>query len=390
VRANRGRSEHRARRLVGVALAVVLLGAAVPGARAVTRGQVEAARERVRRLQAEIEQLARQRDAVQRVADRVASRLYEARAALEETTAELARVRERLDAARARYERLRGRLEERAREAFILGPGTSLAFLLGATSLTDLSDRLEFVGAVAQSDADLAVAVDNLGNELAADERELERLRARQAEQVAALREREADLEAKLAELGRLQDRIEARRAEAERAAESLARRWREQIAAELAATAGGGGRVVLPDGVFQVCPVGDPHAVSDSFGAPRVGHLHAGVDIFAPYGTPIYAPFAGTARASSNSLGGYAVYVYGAQGYVYNAHLSQPGVSGPVQAGDVIGYVGTSGNAQGTSPHDHFEWHPNQIPGDWPSSPYGYSVLGSAVNPYPLLVQVC
>lgn len=390
MRANRGRWEHRARRLVGVVLALVLLGAAVPGARAVTREQVEAARERVRRLQAEIEQLARRKEAVQREADRVASRLYAAREALEETAAELARVRERLDAVRERYERLRGRLEERAREAFILGPGTSLAFLLGASSLADLSDRMEFVGAVAQSDADLAVAVDNLGNELAADERELERLRSRQAAQVAALREREADLEARLAELGRLQDRIEARTAEAERAAESLARRWREQVAAELAATAGGGGRVVLPGGVFQACPVGDPHAVSDSFGAPRVGHLHAGVDIFAPYGTPIYAPFAGTARASSNGLGGYAVYVYGAQGYVYNAHLAQPGISGPVQPGDVIGYVGTSGNAQGTSPHNHFEWHPNQIPADWPASPYGYSVLGGAVNPYPLLVQVC
>jgi hypothetical protein len=39
---------------------------------------------------------------------------------------------------------------------------------------------------------------------------------------------------------------------------------------------------------------------------------------------------------------------------------------------------------------HDHFEWHPDTIPTDWPKSAYGYSVIGDAVNPYPLLVEAC
>ena len=128
-----------------------------------------------------------------------------------------------------------------------------------------------------------------------------------------------------------------------------------------------------------------------DGFGAPRFGggyHPHAGNDIMAPMNTPIRATFAGTASTSVNGLGGYAVYVYGATGYTYNAHLTQPGVTGSVNAGDIIGYVGISGNA--TTPHNHFEWHPYQIPENWPVSPYGYSVIGSAVNPWPLLSQVC
>ena len=41
-------------------------------------------------------------------------------------------------------------------------------------------------------------------------------------------------------------------------------------------------------------------------------------------------------------------------------------------------------------TPHDHFEWHPNVIPSDWPPSPYGYKVIGDAVNPFPLLSAVC
>ena len=65
-----------------------------------------------------------------------------------------------------------------------------------------------------------------------------------------------------------------------------------------------------------------------------------------------------------------------------------QPGVTGQVSAGQVVGYVGATGDT--STPHDHFEWHPNVIPSDWPPSPYGYTVIGSAVNPFPLLSQVC
>jgi murein DD-endopeptidase MepM/ murein hydrolase activator NlpD len=128
------------------------------------------------------------------------------------------------------------------------------------------------------------------------------------------------------------------------------------------------------------VCPVRGPVSIADDFGAARYvdgkyDHPHQGNDILAPLGAEILAPFDGRAAVASNSLGGMSVKVFGEAGYVYNAHLSRLGKLGEVQAGDVIGYVGTSGNAQGTTPHNHFEWHPGG---------------GSAVDPHALLDQVC
>jgi murein DD-endopeptidase MepM/ murein hydrolase activator NlpD len=131
--------------------------------------------------------------------------------------------------------------------------------------------------------------------------------------------------------------------------------------------------------GIFRYCPVRGPVSYNDGFGVwvpKRPGtpaHVHQGIDMMAATGTPIVATFDGVAVASPNSLGGLAVKVYGMAGFTYNAHLSAYGKLGKVKAGDVVGYVGSTGNAGG--PHDHFEWHP----GD-----------GAAVNPYVYLNAVC
>jgi murein DD-endopeptidase MepM/ murein hydrolase activator NlpD len=128
----------------------------------------------------------------------------------------------------------------------------------------------------------------------------------------------------------------------------------------------------------LQRCPVDGPVEVADNFGVtvnlPGVPvHIHQGNDMSAATGTPIVAPFPGEAVMEPNELGGESVKVYGADGYVYNAHLSAYGKLGQVKTGDVIGYVGSTGDA--TAPHDHFEWHPGN---------------GSAVDPHDALMAVC
>jgi murein DD-endopeptidase MepM/ murein hydrolase activator NlpD len=130
--------------------------------------------------------------------------------------------------------------------------------------------------------------------------------------------------------------------------------------------------------GILQTCPVRGSVSVADDFGVvvrkPDVPvHIHQGNDMTAATGTPIVAPFEGTAVAAPNVLGGLAVKVYGELGYVYNAHLSAYGQLGHVTTGTVIGYVGSTGDAGG--PHDHFEWHPGN---------------GPAIDPNPYLTVSC
>ena len=128
----------------------------------------------------------------------------------------------------------------------------------------------------------------------------------------------------------------------------------------------------------FAICPVRGSGYFADDFGAPRYAggyHPHQGNDIFAPAGTPIVAPFDGVALRTPNVLGGNAVKVLGQFGYVYNAHLAAYGKTGPVRMGEIVGYVGNTGDALGGPPHDHFEWHP---------------AGGPAIDPFPFLLEVC
>jgi murein DD-endopeptidase MepM/ murein hydrolase activator NlpD len=384
------RSTGTTRSLVGrvlmALLAAALLASLPPaaGAQTSTKDELDAAEAEFDQLLAQIESQQGVLQTLQLEAADIAQRLTEAQGRWEQITEELRNTRLELQRARDDLDTLRGELDERARETFIVGPGSDLEFLLGATSIADLSARVEFMSALDENDSDLATEVQNLKNALVAEKESQEELQAKAARALQEVEIERAALDAKLAEQQAVLDDLEAKKARAAELVQDLEKKYKRELAAL--------SRVKFyADGVFQVCPVDPPRAVYDGFGVPRYGggyHPHAGNDIMAPQGTPIRATFDGTARISTNSLGGYAVYVYGEYGYTYNAHLAAPGVTGPVQAGQIIGYVGTTGNA--STPHDHFEWHPNVIPTNWSVSPYGYSVIGSAVNPWPLLSQVC
>lgn len=142
----------------------------------------------------------------------------------------------------------------------------------------------------------------------------------------------------------------------------------------------------------FRHCPVRGRAYFRDSFGERRtVGgyHPHWGNDVVAPAGTPVPATFDGFAVAHRDGwFAGLYVTVVGRRGYTRNVHLSRTGKLGWVRAGDVVGYVGATGDARG--PHNHFEWHPWAAPYPRHRSPFGFSLVMDAIDPYPFLLKAC
>jgi hypothetical protein len=130
------------------------------------------------------------------------------------------------------------------------------------------------------------------------------------------------------------------------------------------------------------VFPVVGPTSYVDTWGAARADvSWHHGVDIFAPFGSPVLAVADGVLFSVGwNTIGGRRLWLRDRQGnYFYYAHLSgfsTAAVNGArVRAGTILGYVGNTGDAAGTPYHLHFEIHPVSL------LALGYD---GAVDPYP------
>jgi murein DD-endopeptidase MepM/ murein hydrolase activator NlpD len=129
------------------------------------------------------------------------------------------------------------------------------------------------------------------------------------------------------------------------------------------------------------------PSELHDSFAEIHSGHRHEAIDILAPRGTPVVAVADGTIRKLFHSVpGGITIYEFDPAGTLcyYYAHLDRyaDGLTEGqrVAAGDVVGYVGTSGNAPPQTPHLHFAIYrlgPEKL---WWE--------GVALDPYPVLLH--
>jgi hypothetical protein len=162
-------------------------------------------------------------------------------------------------------------------------------------------------------------------------------------------------------------------------------------VALTFVASAAGSPAKSVPKLVF---PVVGPVTYSDDFGQPRAGGPHQGNDILATKKSPAVAVEAGKIKFwTTSATAGCMLYLYGDSGTTYlyihlnndvtmkNDNLGKcvagtsyaPGLKdgARVAAGQLIGYVGDSGDANGIHPHLHFEVHPND---------------GAAVDPYPYL----
>ncbi|HMC37307.1 MAG TPA: peptidoglycan DD-metalloendopeptidase family protein [Actinomycetota bacterium] len=329
-----------ARTLIAV---VASLGFAVlpVTSRADTSSDLSSAKARLASAQAQLNGLVAAYDAA-------LSRLAGTQAAMEAT-------QRRMSATEGRMALLRQALSAQARAAYESGGTDTIELLLTSDSFSQFSDRVEFLGRIVQGDSDLLAQAQVVGEELRRDQAHLDALSVQQRSVVQLLNRQRSEISSRLAQL------------------QSLVASLGSQLAAQEAAAAR-----IVGGGPLLACPVGQPRAYSDDFGAPRPGgRRHQGIDLMAPLGTPIYAAQAGRFEQNWNQLGGIGAMVFADNGdYTYYAHMSAyAGVpnGAHVPAGTMIGHVGDTGDA--LSYHLHFEYHPGG---------------GAAVDPYRLLVAVC
>jgi murein DD-endopeptidase MepM/ murein hydrolase activator NlpD len=148
---------------------------------------------------------------------------------------------------------------------------------------------------------------------------------------------------------------------------------WLSLIAPAAAAAAAPAS--LQPAGPGIVCPVAGESTFDDSYGWARSGgRRHQGIDMVAERGTPVIAVRSGDVFFKSTRLGGNSAWLTTPDGArFFYAHLDGwEGESRLVVAGDVIGYVGHTGNAGGD--HLHFETH----------------FSGSPEDPFPATTSAC
>ena len=286
-----------------------------------------------------------------------------------------------------------GLLEHRVREIYMSDRPDALSFVLGTDSWSDVLDNLELLQRIGRQDKDIVARVDAAERSLTAlraetrrdraEAAEAERLVAARAEDQRDVRDRvlasrdalvaaEREKNATLASVREDKEHFLHEVGELElQSAELAARIQAEQEAAQAApapTAAAGPTPVQTPSAGGFIWPV-DGTFVS-GFGM-RWGRMHQGVDITAPSGAPVVAVASGTVYEVGwhGGFGNLVVIDHGGGLQTYYAHNSSFAVSAgqTVGQGQVISYVGSTGNSSG--PHVHLEVHVNGVPVD----PLGY-----------------
>ena len=324
--------------------------------------------------------------AAQEAADEATSRYDEAQTRHAEITREIEELEAAIEAGRARADVLEVAVERRAVTAYMNRGGDSPLAGLGGDEPITAARREKLLAEASAADNAAVDELAELNDELGERRADLEE-RKREADDALAAMDAEAStLQTELAAAQQAQIQVEeqirqleAARQEAERqkaAREEAERQARERAASESPRS---GSRPSVPaTDVTIICPIQGPVSFIDSWGHPRPQGRHMGVDLMSPRGTTNVAVVSGEATMrSAGGRPGLGVALRGDDGNLYYYfHLdSYEGGSRRVSQGEVIGYVGNTGDASGGPTHTHFEIHPGG---------------GGAVNPYPYVRAVC
>ena len=328
----------------------MLVGAlALPGTAAhAGDGEDQAGRDPVTLAQQRLEEARAQ-------ATEISGRVTDAETQQAKLEAEIADAEQKIPALRAKAAELRAEVKTRAAQLYVRHGGTA-AF----ESTLDAENTQDGLRA--------AHLTDTIGEQNLAAATELRDTAAKLAAREAELKQQRAELERTIAALAPLNDLLQQKL--------QVASALYDKVHSLVVEGAPKHGIDVATDAT--ACPVKGMVVFTDDFGELRPGGPHPGIDMAALAETPVVAVANGIWRHDVGDAGGNGAWLTGLDGNsYYYAHFSHyAGDGGLVLAGDVIGYVGSTGNA--TGPHLHFEIHPGK-PGEKPP-----------VDPFATLLALC
>lgn len=299
-----------------------------------------------------------------------AGKYSDAYSALSQIDDELADTQEKLSSAETNIATLHAKASSQAKDAYIRSSSESKN--KSYSDEVDSSRHDQFLATVSQFDDAQLTNLVGMQEDLRISKENLLNLQKDRKETVATLAAQKKSLDAKLANATKAQNELEAKIARDAKARKAAAKK-----AGSKSSTASG--TIISTSNGPLVCPVAGGTAFTNDWGQPRSGgRTHKGTDIFAARGTPDVAVVAGTVFFQVEGTGGISAYVTGGGNTYYYTHLQNTvGSARTVSKGEVIGHVGSSGNADGGATHTHFEIRiggPN----------------GTRVNPYPTLSRIC
>lgn len=306
-------------------------------------------------------------DSIQGELDATTVKIEALRDETDQLTSEITAIEVRSEALQEEREGLMDDAVARANELYRSGSVDTLEVLFSSDDFSELADRAQLLSQVSLEDAGVFIRLSRTEAELEALNEDLLARRADLAANSDALAEENKRLQAQFREVASEYQNLRKKLAQA-------------QTQSAPSAPSGGGSAPQVNVKVTgdMTCPVAGPVSFVDSWGAPRAGHTHQGVDMMSNYGTPLVAIASGTpSYVAYDGSGGNMIFLDGDDGnsywYMHNQE-NLVSVGQHVEVGEQIATVGDTGNAAGT-PHVHFEFHPGG---------------GAATNPYPLVSSLC
>lgn len=296
---------------------------------------------------------------------------------LDKTQNSLRTVRGKIIKLRAKLVRDRALLKQRLRELYMAGNPDIMTVLLNADGFQQLLEQSEVISRISAQDRRIITSVRDAKSEADQNERSLTTLEQQQrkvTERIQTKRDEIANVKNAIDRTQAGYERVHSRkkailnsiktgRHELEDHAESLEKE-QAKVREILRRAAGGmsAGPIKKGSGPF-IWPITGP--ITGDFGEQRPGHIHAGIDISAPIGTPIRAAASGKVvlLGPNGGYGNYTCIQHSRSESSCYAHQSQfnTKLGASVVQGQVIGEVGNTGHS--TGPHLHFEVRVNGNP---------------------------